>query len=297
MGQVFRALDTVACRMVAMKTPRSGSTAEVESLRREAVALTRLNHPGIVRLHASGSWDGAPWLAMELLEGTTLREEIEVLWEGGTGRPGFHGRRTEEAPTVPTRAARLGPEVTPRLREAPPAAAGHLPEVASIVVQLAMALDHIHRHDLVHRDVKPANVFLRADGRVTLLDFGLVCRANASPQTSLCVGTMQYAAPEQIVGEPVDGRSDVYSLGCVLYELTTGLRPFEGRSTHDIAQKHLHETPPPPSEVVRDLPWRLDALILEMLAKRPGARPATAGIAAQRLLQILRYAHLSSQAN
>jgi serine/threonine protein kinase len=291
MGRVFRSLDTAGCRMVAMKMPRSGSAPELESLRREAAALTRVRHPGVVRLHASGSWDGVPWLAMELLEGCTLRDEIESMWEDAPGRPGAGASGRDDTPTVPARARALPRAADIPGAGKPQAAAGRLPEVASIVVQLAMTLDHLHARGLVHRDVKPANVFLRDDGRVTLLDFGLACRANAAAADggeSLCVGTMQYAAPEQILGETVDARSDVYSLGCVLYELTTGLRPFEGRSTHEIAQKHLHERPAPPSDVVRDLSWQLDALILEMLAKRPAARPATAGAAGQRLVTIVR---------
>jgi serine/threonine-protein kinase len=163
--------------------------------------------------------------------------------------------------------------------------------VAPILVQLGTILDHLHGRGLVHRDVKPANVFLREGARVTLLDFGLVCRAShARPvkDASQCVGTMEYAAPEQIVGEEVDARSDVYSMGCILYELVTGTRPFDGQSSHEVAQKHLYREAPAPSTLVTDLPWQVEDLILDLLAKSPDDRPASAGEAGRRLTAALR---------
>jgi serine/threonine protein kinase len=286
--------------MVAMKTPRNGGRAEIAGLLHEARALKQMSHPGIVRLHGDGTWDGMPWLALELLEGRTLLDELEALWElSPAGQVGSETRRrrSEELPTVPGRLLAPGMVYSPALRTGrPPAAAGRLSEVAFIVVQLAMILDHVHARGLVHRDVKPANVFLGAGAgairRVTLLDFGLACRASvprpAHAGESLCVGTMQYAAPEQILGEPVDARTDVYSLGCVLYELVTGRRPFEGDSSHDVAQKHLHREPVRPSDLVTNLPWQLEDLVMEMLAKKPADRPATAGAAGARLARAVR---------
>ena len=131
--------------------------------------------------------------------------------------------------SCPTHAGVRPPRPGPR-RRAPPfpvAGGGHLIDAFSIVAQLCLALDHLHRHGLVHRDVKPANVFLGNDGRTTLLDFGLACAAAATRENEVGVGTMEYAAPEQICGGPVDRRADIYSLGCVLYELVTGGRRFE----------------------------------------------------------------------
>jgi serine/threonine protein kinase len=291
MGRLYRALDTVNCRMVALKTPRANTLAESASLLREAATLRRLDHPGIVRLYADGTWDGVPWMALELLEGRTLLAEMDAQWEGADrARSGeSRRRRSRETPTVPGWGAAPAPGTASPARSGgalPKAAAGRLEGVARIVLQLGTILDHLHGRGLVHRDVKPANVFLRHGGRVTLLDFGLVCRARiARPAgaSSLCVGTMQYAAPEQIVGAAVDARADVYSMGCILYELVTGARPFDGDSSHELAQKHLYREAPAPSTLVTGLPWQVEDLILGMLAKTPDDRPSSAGAAARLL--------------
>jgi eukaryotic-like serine/threonine-protein kinase len=302
MGRVFRALDTASSRMVAIKVTRAGTTAEIAGLCREAAALKHLRHPGIVRLLGEGTWNGAPWLALELLAGRTLLAEMEASGNLASHRSGQRAeapRRSEELPTAPGRVQAPAPPHAPMPRHARPiAVAGRLGEVAAIVAQLANILDHLHSRRLVHRDLKPANVFLRGgngdEGRVTLLDFGLVCPANAarpaSGAQSQCVGTMQYAAPEQIRGEPVDARTDIYSLGCILYELVTGIRPFEGDSEHEVAQKHLHREAPAPSDLVWGLPWQLEDLLLEMLAKNPDRRPISAGAAGARLAMAVRRA-------
>jgi eukaryotic-like serine/threonine-protein kinase len=291
MGRVFRALDTANTRMVAIKTPRTGTAAEIACLRREATILRHLAHPGIVRLIEDGTCDGMPWIAMEFLAGCTLVDEINTIWEGlprGSARMVTKRRRSDELPTVPVRLLRSAmpdPAAPPEKR--PLAAAGLLPRVASTVAQLGMILDHVHGRGLVHRDIKPANVLLRPGGRVTLLDFGLVCRANdagpAGGVKNLCVGTMHYAAPEQILGQPTDVRTDVYALGCLLYELVTGVPPFDGESASEVAQKQLHREVVAPSQLVSGLPRQLEELLMEMLAKRPNDRPASAGSAAHRL--------------
>ena len=150
-----------------------------------------------------------------------------------------------------------------------------------IVVQLCQALDYVHALGLVHRDVKPANVLVGEDGRVTLLDFGLVCPARgasrAGATAEICVGTMEYAAPEQIRGESVDARADIYSLGCVLYELVTGQRPIDAGSSRE---------PAAPSELVSGVPPELETLLLAMLAQRPDDRPSSAGAVAETLTRI-----------
>ena len=179
-----------------------------------------------------------------------------------------------------------------------PVAGGRLDDVFSIVAQLCLALDHLHGHGLVHRDLKPANVMIGDDGRATLFDFGLACPARElgaeHGSGDVCVGTMEYAAPEQISGDGVDARADIYSLGCMLYELCTGQRPFDGETSHDIAQRQLRCEPRAPSDLVADVPCALEDLLLRMLAKRPDERPATAAEVGQHLTRIASRIHGSA---
>src|SRR5207249_3048275 len=148
--------------------------------------LRGVDHPGIVRLREDGVSDGIPWMAMELLEGRTLCRLIRSWWPG------------------------------------PRPAGGHLAEVFAIMRRLCLAVGHLHDRGIVHRDLKPANVMVGDDGRVTLFDFGLACAARDlmvdRERGSICIGTLEYAAPEQICGGAVDARADIYSLGCMLYE-------------------------------------------------------------------------------
>jgi serine/threonine-protein kinase len=167
---------------------------------------------------------------------------------------------------------------------------GGLPvaDVIRIGKQVADALDAAHRAGLVHRDVKPANVFLGDDGRTTLLDFGLACAAVATRENEVGVGTMEYAAPEQICGGPVDRRADIYSLGCVLYELVTGRLPFRGDSASEIAERQIRRAAVAPSVVSADVPGQLDDLVISMLAKTPAHRPDSATEVGWRLANIAR---------
>ena len=241
---------------------------------------------------ARGRQGGVPWIALELLEGRTLQDEIDAIWAVSRRRNGSVAKRRQQddTPTSPLRGARAtaGGQRAPRDGR-PAAAAGRLREVCAIVSQLAATLDHVHACGLVHRDVKPSNIFLRATDsgsvRVTLLDFGLACRTatESRKRGGVCVGTLDYASPEQIVGEPVDGRTDVYALGCILYELITGVRPFEGSSSRELAQEQLCRSPLAPSLLVSELPRAIEELVIEMLAKQPEGRPPSAGAAAARL--------------
>jgi serine/threonine protein kinase len=277
MGIVLEGRDRATGRLVALKTVRGPRRSDAASIRREIVALGQMSHPGIVRLLGHGTWNDRPWMALELFDGRTVCDEIGLLWrkEPEGVFQAQHGRcLSEDLPTMPSQvrtARRAGPRAT---RTAPRmAAAGRLHDVAAITKQVCASLDYIHRLGLVHRDVKPSNLFLCGDGRVMLLDFGLVCPARGIPGTGAtadsCVGTMEYAAPEQIRGEAVDARADIYSLGCVLYELVTGQRPGDG------------DRP-----LVSGVPQALDDLLRAMLAGRPEDRPPTATAVAARLAEI-----------
>ena len=287
MGVIFRAEDIrVDAPPVAIKTVRSSREADAAAIGREIVTLSKVRHPGIVRLLGYGVQRSGPWIALELLEGRTLAEELSWYWPETRGNA-ERRQATDERPTAP--ACALQDRAPGQARSLFPAAGGgHLVEAFSIVRQLCAALDHLHQLDLVHRDVKPANVFLRGDGRTTLFDFGLACPANSVKGADLCVGTMEYAAPEQICGASVDHRADIYSLGCLLYELVTGRPPFRGDSSSEIAERQLKRDPIAPSHLIGDMPTRLEDLILSMLSKTPARRPDHAAEVAHRLLEIER---------
>ena len=294
MGVVLRGRDRRTGELVALKTVRSQRRSDASSIRREIAALARVAHPGIVRLLADGTWNDKPWMALELLEGRTVCDEIDLLWRKGPEGlfQAQHGRcRSEDLPTMPAHlrtASRARSRVPPRTPAV--AAAGRLHDVLEIAANLCRPLDHLHGLGLVHRDVKPANVFLGGDGRVTLLDFGLVCAARgvqgSCAAADSCVGTMEYAAPEQIRGEPVDARADIYSLGCMLYELVTGRRPIDADRSEQVAERQLAWTPIAPSELVTGVPRALEELLRAMLGKQPGDRPATAGEVAASLASV-----------
>jgi serine/threonine protein kinase len=286
MGVIVRAEDTRTGEQVAIKTALSTRPADAAAIEREIVALSGLHHPGIIRVRGYGVQLAGPWIALELLEGRTLADELVWYWPD-THAYGERHSRSDERPTTPGRP--LGDRRPVRARPPfPVAGGGHLAKILAIVQQLCRALAHLHRRGLVHRDVKPANVFLGRDGRTTLFDFGLVCSVNEAPDRTICVGTMEYAAPEQICGAPLDHRADIYSLGCLLYELVTGRPPFRGDSSSEIAERQIKREPLAPSHLIADVPGRLDDLILSMLAKAPSQRPVDAVEVSRRIAEIAR---------
>jgi tetratricopeptide (TPR) repeat protein len=240
MATVYWARHTESGEMAALKTVLGPRESLLPRIRREIQALARIRHPGIVRILDSGTQDGVPWYAMELIEGVTLREHV----------PPLQSRLSE-------------PELAERL---------------SLVRRLCAALAYLHGEGLIHRDLKPGNVLVRPGGRPVLVDFGLVSggpglagREALDIEVS-AAGTPMYMAPEQIRGELLDARADLYALGCILYELLTGRPPFRGRTRLHILQAHLTQAALPPSSLVPELSRELDALVLRLLAKRPAER-------------------------
>ena len=247
MGEVYRARDTRLGRDVAIKVlPREMSADAVRRQRfeREAKTISGLNHPNICTLHDVGSQDGVDYLVMECLEGETL------------------AKRLEKGPLP-------------------------LEQVLKYGAQIADGLDTAHRSGVVHRDLKPGNVMLTPSG-AKLLDFGLakptmeavslVTMTTMAPtqspvtQEGMIVGTCQYMSPEQVEGKEVDGRSDIFSLGAVLYEMLTGKRAFEGKSQLSVASAILEREPEPISTVKPTTPATLDRTIRKCLAKNPDER-------------------------
>src|SRR5512145_1078651 len=240
MAEVRKGNDVRLGRIVAVKRLRTDLASDPTfqaRFRREAQSSASLNHPSIVAVYDTGeemSTDGTdvpqPYIVMEYVAGRTLRD---ILREGRK--------------ILPERAL----------------------EITSGVLS---ALDYSHRAGIVHRDIKPANVMLTPPGDVKVMDFGIArAVADASStmtQTAAVVGTAQYLSPEQARGEPVDSRSDVYSTGCLLYELLTGRPPFVGESPVSVAYQHVREQAAPPSSLDSDLPPEVDAIVMKALAKR-----------------------------
>lgn len=239
MAKVFRGQDVVLSRTVAVKVlaPEFARDGRfVERFRREAQSAAALSHPNVVSVFDTGSDGPVHYIVMEFLEGRTLRE---VLAADG----------------------RLHPD-----------------RAAEIAESMCQALATAHHHGLVHRDVKPGNVMLTPSGEVKVMDFGIarVTTGEALTQTATVLGTASYFSPEQAKGEGVDPRSDVYSAGCVLYEMLTGRPPFSGDSPVSIAYKHVREEAPLPSSLNPDVSPALDSVVMKALAKNPANRYQTA---------------------
>jgi eukaryotic-like serine/threonine-protein kinase len=239
MAEVYLAHDQLLNRPVALKALFPEYAREpsfVERFRREAQAAANLNDPNIVAIYDWGQEDGTYFIVMEYVEGRSLRDLIR-----------------SEAPIEPGKAA-------------------------EITAEIASALAFAHRNGVVHRDVKPGNVLLTQSGTVKVTDFG-IARAGTSDgltQTGSVMGTATYFSPEQAQGLPVDGRSDVYALGVVLYEMVTGVAPFIGDSPVSVAYKHVREDPTVPSAHNPDVPPDLQQIIMTALAKLPENRYQTA---------------------
>jgi eukaryotic-like serine/threonine-protein kinase len=235
MAEVYLATDRLLDRPVAVKVIREGLADDhtvATRFRREARAAAALNHRNIVAVHDVGTDEGRPFIVMEYLRGRTLAEILRM-----------------EGPFPPDRVAEVG-------------------EAA------ARALSVAHDAGIVHRDVKPGNVMITDQGEVKILDFGIAHAFRWTPITEAPAvqGTAEYMAPEQIRGHGSERRSDIYSLGVVLFELATGQPPFTGDSPLSIAYRHLEDTPPLPQSVRPDTPPELAAILLRCLAKRPDDR-------------------------
>jgi tRNA A-37 threonylcarbamoyl transferase component Bud32 len=236
MGEIWRAYDVVLGRPVALKLLHPGLTdpTDHERFAREAHAAAQLNHPNIVGVFDVGDWNGRSFLVMELLEGCSLADEL-----------------SERGPLP-------------------------VAEVCWLAGQAAAGLAAAHSAGVVHRDIKPSNLVRTRDGTVKLVDFGIARLLDeisvSLTTTGILVGTASYISPEQVQGHSADERSDLYALGCVMYELLCGRPPFVG-GLPEVMYAHVHTEPDPPSWTRAGIPAGLDALVLALLAKDPSARP------------------------
>jgi serine/threonine-protein kinase len=241
MAEVYRARDLRLDRTVAVKTLRADLARDQTfqaRFKREAQSAASLNHPSIVAVYDTGEDNSGsapvPFIVMEYVDGRTIRDLLR-----------------DDRRLLPERAL----------------------EITDGVLR---ALDYSHRNGIVHRDIKPGNVMLNRQGEIKVMDFG-IARATSDAQatmtqTAQVIGTAQYLSPEQARGERVDARSDLYSVGCLLYELLTGRPPFTGDSPVAIAYQHVRENPIPPSRVDPELPGWADPIVLRAMAKDPADR-------------------------
>ena len=243
MGVVYRATHVHLGRDVALKllAPELSDNDEFRSrFLRESRLAASLDHPNVITVYDAGDFNGTLYIAMRYVEGIDLAQLLR-----------------EQGPLEPLAAV-------------------------SLLDQVAAALDAAHEHDLVHRDVKPANVMI-ASGRCYLTDFGLTKQATSTAaslsltRTGSFLGTLHYAAPEQIEGREITAQTDLYALGCVLHECLTGAPPFTKDSEVALLFAHLSEPPPPPSELRSDLPGAIDEVVAKALAKSPEGRYRTCG--------------------
>lgn len=278
-GIVFKAEHVTTGQVVALKTVRRQREGHLASFRREFHTVRQIQHPRIVRILDGDTVHGRPWYAMELLTGQTLGERFRG--HKGTDDPSWVTGDVDSADDVPTVRAtseRAGDfPVSALISKRPRKPLLPLYDLLTILRKVADALAFIHGQGVVHRDLKPGNIFIRTDGDPVLMDFGLVHRYARGAREVLDIagrrdGTTGYIAPEQLRGERVDARADLYALGCILYEGLTGTLPLPSTSTRGFGrERDLVEAVA--AQVVRpDLPSALESLILKLLADRPADR-------------------------
>ena len=241
MASVLSVTDTRTGEHMALKLllPLAAVEESRSRFRREFRALSRLSHPNVLKVHEWGLHGDRPWFTMEFLEGRDLRDELESLKKRN---PADRFERVEQ-----------------------------------ILRGVARALSYIHDRGMIHRDVTPGNIQIAPDGSVRLMDFGVVKEMGAEmTAVGEVVGTVAYMPPEQIKGEVVDARADLYALGAVLYLMLTGRRPFSAHTIHGFMEKHLNAVPTRPSHVEPSVPAHLEEICLRLLEKDPRDRYASA---------------------
>ncbi len=320
MGIVYRARHVETGERVAIKTVFVSDKRKTLSIHREIRALARIRHPGVIGILEEGTEDGNPWFAMELVDGILLDTFCaREFWQISGFAPDWTSNVLSPVETVPDltspreKVTELfgetldsnewqdlpGSESAPRPGvpkpiegEKPPAAGGKLPEILNLALRICAPLEFLHGEGIVHRDLKPSNIMIRTDGSPVIIDFGLMTEfwgergRDAFDSLPTSGGTLNYIPPEQIMGDTVDARADLYSFGCILYELVTGQTPFIADSFLKASQAHLHLTPVPPSHIVDGVPDELNTLILTLLSKKPENRIGHAGGAAKVLMDL-----------
>lgn len=263
MGEVYRAVQISLDREVAIKTRIISSLdkeeMDPERLIREAKTIARLEHPKIIKVHDCFVRDERIYIVMELLNGTTLGH---ILSEKENWK---QYDRYLRAP------GKL-----------------ELEWILKIGIEVSMALQHAHEKDIYHRDIKPSNIFITNNDEIKVFDFSIArdIKSRGLTMTGMIVGSPPYMSPEQVQGKKIDSRSDIYSMGCVLFHAVTGSMPFHDTSEIMICVKHLQEAPPDPKEIAQDCPEELREIILKCLEKKPEDRYQSAKDLAEDLMDL-----------
>ena len=250
-GTVYRARLKTTGQAVAVKILQEAISHDPivrARFQREMQILERLEHPNIVHYYGDGKRDGQLYYVMELMEFGTVKDLLEQ---------------------------------TDRLK---------WEEVASIARQTSSALQHAHNQGIIHRDLKPGNLFLSETGQIKLGDFGIARDTHSADLThqGMTVGTHAYMSPEQIVGDQdITGKTDLYALGCVMFELLTGRKPFEGANFAQLFEQHLHAPAPRVRDFVPNCPEEIDSIVAQLLEKSPDARPFNARVVQGVMLELL----------
>ena len=240
MADVYKAMDKTLNRYVAIKVLKAEFSLDksfVAKFQAEARAAAGLSHPNIVSVYDVAEENGSYFIVMELIDGITLKQYIE-------------------------KKGRLS-----------------IKEATSIAIQVSTGIEAAHQNNIIHRDIKPQNIIISKDGKVKIADFGIAkaISTNTNTISSNVMGSVHYSSPEQSRGGYLDAKSDIYSLGIVMFEMVTGRVPFDGDTTVAVAIQHLQDDIPLPREIVPEIPIGLEKIILKCTAKSPNQRYAKAG--------------------
>lgn len=235
MADIYEAIDLVSRKTVALKIMREDMLDNKDNVSRfskECFAAASLNNPHIVKVYDNGEIDGRPYMVNEYVKGQTLRDKLNF-----------------------TSIHRLSPR-----------------EACEVMEQLTSGIQYVHEHGIVHRDIKPDNLFYLPDGSIKIADFGISSSTDEKETGDAIAGTVYYTAPEILMGGQATPQSDIYSMGIVFFEILTGRVPFEGKSAQDVAVAHIKSHFPEPSRIQPGIPKALDRIIITACRKRQNER-------------------------